>query len=66
MDIDIQTSEITFALPDFGLTNKDTIIEEGVWEQVKNELIAEHEIWGMIELGYRAPNEYDHQFEGIR
>ena len=63
VDIDIQTSEITFTLPDFGLTDKDTIIEESVWEQVKDELIAEHETWGIIELGYRAPNEYDQQFE---
>ena len=52
-----------FSLPDFGLTNKDTIIEESVWEKVKNELIAEHETWGMVELGYRAPNEYESQFE---
>ena len=63
VDIDIQTSEITFALPDFGLMNKDTIIEEDVWEQVKDELIAEHETWGMLELGYRSPNGYEHQFE---
>lgn len=63
VDIDIKTSEITFSLPDFGLNNKDTIIEEHVWEQVKNDLIVEHETWGLIELGYRAPNEYDQHFE---
>lgn len=63
VDINIQTSEISFSLPDFGLPNKDTIIEESVWEKVKDELIAEHETWGMVELGYRAPNEFDQQFE---
>src|SRR5699024_3515409 len=63
VDINIQTSEISFSLPDFGLSNKDTIIEESVWEKVKDELIAEHETWGMVELGYRAPNEFDQLFE---
>lgn len=57
IDIDIRTQEISFALPDFGLTNKQTIIEPNVWEQCKEELIKGKETWGVIELGYRFPEE---------
>ncbi len=57
IDIDIKTGEISFALPNFGLTNKETIIEPSVWEQYKNELTNGQETWGVIELGYRFPDD---------
>lgn len=57
IDIDIKTQEISFALPDFGLTNKQTIIEPSVWEECKSELIKGKETWGVIELGYRFPED---------
>lgn len=57
VDIDIKTSEITFSLPNFGLTNKETIIEPVVWERYKDELTKSQETWGIIELGYRFPDD---------
>ena len=63
VDIDIKTGGVSFSLPDFGLSSKDTIIEESVWETCKNDLVREHETWGMVELGYRAPDEYDWAFD---
>ena len=57
VDIDIRTSEVSFALPDFGLTSRDTIIEDPVWQTCNEELIRGRETWGMIELGYREPTE---------
>jgi ATP-dependent Lon protease len=57
VDIDIKTGEVSFSLPDFGLTSKDTIIEDNVWENCKEDLVRGRETWGMIELGYRDPNE---------
>ena len=51
VDIDIGTGEVSFALPDFGLTSKQTI-EDMVWDFCKNELVKD-ETWGMLELGYR-------------
>ena len=36
IDIDIKTGDISFSLPNFGLTNKETIIEPHIWEQYKN------------------------------
>lgn len=55
IDIDIKTQGVTFSLPDFGLTNKETLIEDRVWDGCKDELIKAKENWGIIELGYRYP-----------
>jgi ATP-dependent Lon protease len=57
VDIDIRTSEVSFALADFGLTAKETIIEDIVWESCKHDLVKGRESWGMLELGYRPPND---------
>ena len=56
-DIAIKTGEVSFSLPDFGLTSKDTIIEDIVWNDCKNELVRGRETWGMVEIGYRPPDE---------
>lgn len=52
-DIEIKTGEVSFSLPDFGLTSRDTIIEDSVWDSCKNELVKGRETWGMVEIGYR-------------
>lgn len=57
LNIDIKTGEASFTLSDFGLSEKQTIIEDYVWEICKNELINGQEVWGMIELGYRPPDD---------
>lgn len=57
VDIDIKTGEVSFSLPDFGLTSKHTIIEDMVWDSCKAELVKGREAWGMLELGYRPPND---------
>lgn len=57
IDIDIKTGIVSFALPDYGLTNKETIIEDAVWYRVKDELVKGNETWGVIELGYRPPDD---------
>lgn len=59
VDIDIRTGEVSFALPDFGLSSKDTIIEDSVWQNCKEDLVRGRETWGMVEIGYRAPDNYD-------
>ena len=57
VDIDIRTHEVSFSLPDFGLTNKETIIEPKVWEDYREDLTNGQETWGIVELGYRMPDE---------
>lgn len=63
INIDIKTGEISFALPDFGLGFKDTIIESHVWDVCKNDLVKGKDVWGMVELGYRSPDDFDFEFE---
>lgn len=57
IDINIRTGEIAFALPDFGVSEKETMIEPSIWEVYKNELVRTGEVWGIIKLGYRPPDE---------
>ncbi|HWQ71751.1 MAG TPA: BREX system Lon protease-like protein BrxL [Desulfitobacteriaceae bacterium] len=56
-DIDIKTGEVSFSLPDFGLTGKQTIIEDIVWDACKDDLVKGRETWGMIEIAYRHPDD---------
>jgi len=56
IDIDITTHQVSFSLPDFGLTNRETLIEPNVWEECKEDLVKARETWGVVELGYRYPD----------
>lgn len=55
IDIDIKTQALSFSLPDFGLTNKDTIIPRDIWENCSTALLKAEENWGIVELGYQYP-----------
>lgn len=56
VDISIKDQMVSFSLPDFSLTNAETIIEPDVWAECKDELVKGNEIWGVVELGYRLPS----------
>ena len=58
VEISVEKKEVYFALPDYGLYYRDTIIEENVWETCRDDLLR-GETWGMVELGYRSPDESD-------
>lgn len=60
IDISVHNQEVTFALPDFALSNKDTIIEPEVWDRCRDELLKANETWGVVELGYRYPDKDSH------
>ena len=57
IDIDIKSGEVSFSLPDFGLSGKDTIIDETVWDSCKDDLVRGRETWGIVEIGYRVPDD---------
>lgn len=57
VDINVLKGEVSFELPDFGLSSRETIIEDYVWNQVKDDLVTGQDVWGMIELGYRDPDD---------
>ena len=62
IDVSVADQKISFSLPDFGLTNRETIIEPHVWEEYKDELISARDVWGIVELGYKYPDDYDAKF----
>lgn len=57
INIDVVTGEVSFSLPDFGLRNKETMIDPDVWDKCRGKLVSGHETWGMLELGYRPPDD---------
>lgn len=57
VDINIKTGDIAFALPDFGVNEKETMIEPSIWELYKDDLVRSGDVWGIIKLGYRPPDE---------
>lgn len=57
VDIDTATGRASFSLPEFGVSKKETIIEDSEWEQFKDQLVKGRETWGMIELDYRPPDD---------
>src|SRR5699024_4819493 len=52
VDISIKTGEITFSLPDFGLTNKETMLDVSTWDQYRGKLTSVEEVWWVVEVGY--------------
>ena len=57
VDIDIKTQEISFALADFGLSFKDTVIPKDVWMECSDVLLKAEENWGIVEIGYQFPED---------
>lgn len=57
IEIDIKTGDISFALPDFGLSFKETIIPRNTWEMYGEALLRAEENWGIVELGYQFPED---------
>lgn len=55
VNIDIRTQALSFALPDFGLSFRDTVIPREVWENCSDALLKAEENWGIVELGYQFP-----------
>jgi ATP-dependent Lon protease len=45
----------SFEIPSLGFSHSQTIVENYVWERIKEELIGEAGGWGLIKLGYMPP-----------
>jgi ATP-dependent Lon protease len=45
----------SFEIPNLGFNHSHTIIEDYVWDRIKDELIGEAGGWGLIKLGYMPP-----------
>ncbi|MDZ4044089.1 MAG: BREX system Lon protease-like protein BrxL [Eubacteriales bacterium] len=45
----------TFEIPALGFAHNQTIVEDYVWDRIKDELIGEAGGWGLVKLGYMPP-----------
>ncbi|MGN1235267.1 MAG: BREX system Lon protease-like protein BrxL [Christensenellaceae bacterium] len=48
----VASGEVTFSLPDLGVTDDQTRIDPNVWKQVREELLSSEAVWGVVSLGY--------------
>jgi len=64
-DISIEKQEVYFSLPDYGLRFSETIIEDKVWENCRDYLLAD-ETWGQIDIGYRSPDDGEDIFSSMK
>lgn len=51
------TNEVTFEIPELGVSHGETLVEDYVWNRIKDEVIATAGGWGLIQLGYMPPDE---------
>ncbi len=58
-NIDINRGQVNFALPEFGLGFRETLIEQYVWDEVAHDLTKEGGAWGIVELGYQPAQDRD-------
>lgn len=56
IEINIATMEVSFSLPDYGLSHRETTIPHDVWQEYGSALLKGEENWGVLELGYQYPD----------
>ncbi len=49
-------NKCTFAISELGLAYKDTVIEDYVWDRIKEDVEKTAGGWGLVQLGYRPPD----------
>ncbi len=51
----VRSNEYTFAIPDLGLGHTETLIEDYVWNRIKDDVVKTSGGWGLVQLGYCSP-----------
>lgn len=57
IQFNVPKGEYRFEIPDLGITQGQTRIEDFVWNRIKDEVIATAGGWGLVQLGYAPPEE---------
>ncbi|MCK4981438.1 MAG: BREX system Lon protease-like protein BrxL, partial [Victivallaceae bacterium] len=57
IQFDIKKNEVSFEIPDLGIKHSQTLVEDYVWNRIKDDVIATSGGWGLIQLGYLPPDE---------
>ncbi len=53
----VRSDEYTFAIPELGLGHTETLIEDYVWNRIKEDVVKTAGGWGLVQLGYRSPDD---------
>uniref|UniRef100_C6E127 ATP-dependent Lon-type protease-like protein n=1 Tax=Geobacter sp. (strain M21) TaxID=443144 RepID=C6E127_GEOSM len=53
----VRSNEYTFAIPELGLGHAETLIEDYVWTRIKDDVVNTAGGWGLVQLGYRSPDD---------
>jgi len=54
----IGDGEYAFDIPDLGITQGETLIEDYVWNRIKDDVLKTSGGWGLVQLGYMQPAEH--------
>ena len=57
VNIDVKTQTVSFAMPDYNLGYRETVITRDVWERCSDALLRAEENWGTAVLGYMYPDD---------
>jgi len=53
----VRSNEVTFAISELGLGHTETLIEDYVWDRIKDDVEKTAGGWGLVQLGYRGPDD---------
>ena len=53
----VRSNEYTFAIPELGMGHVETLIEDYVWNRIKDDVVKTSGGWGLVQLGYRSPDD---------
>ena len=51
----VADNHVSFEIPDLGITHSETIVEDYIWERIKDEIVKTSGGWGLVQLGYLPP-----------
>ena len=56
IQFNVRANEYTFAIPELGLAHAETLIEDYIWQRIKDDVVKTAGGWGLIQLGYSSPD----------
>jgi len=56
VQLNVRSDEYTFAIPELGLMHTETLIEDYIWQRIKDDVVKTAGGWGLIQLGYCSPS----------
>ena len=55
MRFNVADNHVSFEIPDLGITHSETLVEDYIWERIKDEIVKTSGGWGLVQLGYLPP-----------